>query len=1112
MSERYDKYDFETSTIFSKWNTRFWEYRNRSYDRIKRDVERRFEEIEDKDENLIIHYRDDQQILRAWRELADRYKKQMLSAKHLLVKKDQYIVDKNWKAVLFKKWNEYWKAAEKFIDEAIKKFKNKHDNLKWMKITSSEENRRWIREVSIDLDEAENDALFKIQEYCNPMQESKNAEYHSSIVKSKKWFFDFEWTPVVKDGKIETQQPMYNLDNKTWYLTFTSRCNPLSFDNAVSWLYDYMRKKKNGKYPWFKIDYSKCKNEKVKQKMKKGTGSYAGDLYYDNDKKKCYIIWNNGSIIEATKIWIYEWVMMKRQEIFVDEAREKERKRKEELWEVKMKEETGVSPENDPEMKDLVDQIPEKLRNILKNNLTVSEYRKFIIETEKGLNKIALENIRYGHELHVPPVSGCYKINLISGESEHSVKFEAESILWENIWGKIKDKKWEYREYLTNRIQSKRVEFWEVRYVDLGKYAKSDRLEDHYETDEKNLFSQNEISEINQWISLLEEWFNELKNKEWDSWLDDDDNACNEAISQLKDLSFKVNTFWRMVNKTEIIDDINKASWVIGEKFNYYATKKEMFKGSFKNDFISILSPGIKIETKIQKVRNLDRLHLWLFLASWTSAYLWKTILEQRDNLDLEFKDAYINKYFSNIDKYLSTDDVDFDERGNVVVNENTKRIDKLYACGSSQAVAQCLVNFDIFPASWKYDEEVIEKCRDLYKFLQRRKSEISGVSVDWVKKWIEAKQQQLFIKNPRSKDEETVLNELNALLWNDELLNKYCEVSLNSSKNMMKYSWIDDEIAVTFWPIYGDKSGWMVEKWRNSVGYIFNDIQWYWFFNLSDKTSAMIWELAVDLILTVVCSVAAWAVLAGVWSLIEKSVKIMKWVDKIKAVLRVARLSLRGYWKFWVKFSSWLGRHGIDICKTSLKTVCTNAIKNFDIAEMGVEKSLLTMAIGTLAAWLGTFWKKLISKLKDLKDTTQATIESLLTSAARSGLSSTVNKSGDDYTLVVTTQPDDEFNEIFWNEKIDLSSIKFYWNYVDASWNKVGAKQIDAADLLAGITALWLLMTKNPSLFNQYKSNIQNGTFSVAFWKDNKVYLKDVHNWWNTVLFTDLCSGRAMM
>jgi hypothetical protein len=48
------------------------------------------------------------------------------------------------------------------------------------------------------------------------------------------------------------------------------------------------------------------------------------------------------------------------------------------------------------------------------------------------------------------------------------------------------------------------------------------------------------------------------------------------------------------------------------------------------------------------------------------------------------------------------------------------------------------------------------------------------------------------------------------------------------------------------------------------------------------------------------------------------------------------------------------------------------------------------------------------------LKDTTQATIESLLTSAARSGLSSTVNKSGDDYTLVVTTQPDDEFNEIF--------------------------------------------------------------------------------------------------
>jgi hypothetical protein len=45
--------------------------------------------------------------------------------------------------------------------------------------------------VAIEIDNAENEALRKIEQYCNPMQQWDNASYHSSVKK------DYQWNPVV---------------------------------------------------------------------------------------------------------------------------------------------------------------------------------------------------------------------------------------------------------------------------------------------------------------------------------------------------------------------------------------------------------------------------------------------------------------------------------------------------------------------------------------------------------------------------------------------------------------------------------------------------------------------------------------------------------------------------------------------------------------------------------------------------------------------------------------------------------------------------------------------------------------------------------------------------
>ena len=171
---------------------------------------------------------------------------------------------------------------------------------------------------------------------------------------------------------------------------------------AVKWLFNQETIKINGKvkkyYPRYEIDYNCCKSQNVKNKMKNLTWSLKWELYYDSNSKTYYIEWKNWKKIPAKNIWIYEWVRLKREEIKQYEAHIEDERKKEELWKVDVDKKSNDKPENDPELKQYIDDIPKELREELEK-LWNEEYRTFIISVENELADILRENIKLWYNL-----------------------------------------------------------------------------------------------------------------------------------------------------------------------------------------------------------------------------------------------------------------------------------------------------------------------------------------------------------------------------------------------------------------------------------------------------------------------------------------------------------------------------------------------------------------------------------------------------------------------------------------------------------------------------------------------------------------------------------------
>ena len=1133
-------------------------YNDRQSEDIERDVREEFNIIKN------LWTRDDQEIYSAWLNVIKKYKDEVLKSDRL-VRKERYIVWKDWNPIIFSLWNDYWKAARKYFMEAYNKIVDLHNNVTWLiKITTDAEDNDLIRTVAIEIDNAENEALRKIEQYCNPMQQWDNASYHSSVKK------DYQWNPVVTNWQIERQKPMFIQDRK-WVITFTDRCNSLSFVNVAenSGLFF---KKKNQQYT---IDYSNCESQKLKDKMKNFTWWYKWTLRYDASKKTYFIKWSNWTDVKASLIWIYEWVTFKRKEIEADEAHEKDQKRKEKLWNVDTQINSEVSPENDPELKKYVEDIPESLRKKLRS-LWAKEYRKFIIETENRLATILREYKYYNYELHTNSISNSsswlFEINFISKNYEKSVK------LWNNwnreLWAtlyslfvanendgwiiaydnryawsqsRMSNFKQEYKKYLEKRILAKWDEVDDL--ASRKNLIWMDYIRDPNLSEEEKISPESLVS-INYWIYLLKTFIQKHRDNEWNSYIDSDDRNLVGMLQSLQNLESTIQEDADLVPKDKIFFAIDQVVVDLASRWNDY-TFGMQYKEYLRKDFKTIIMSG-DYAVKFNRLRSLWYRSFW---SDWTTAFLAdeisksdvkkiKFINEEWNDETLfyaesrfEINNDELNRRFNYINACLYTQ-IEFDWNWELKVTPAMRKIDVLYKyCNDTswKKIAEELNKMEILPNSWVNDSDVLDKCKEIAKTLYNKEKNINNnFTLDTIKKWISAQRIKLESKYPRSKIEDEELRKLEYYDNHPNEADHYYMASLECMKSTIRYYWINNEIACLLDPIFVEKGGWAKGKmWE-----MYNDIIWYWFWDLSDKTVAAV----QNIIVTIVISTMVWFAISWVMSflatyLTEHLSGLVEIIESIKAAVsvKVSKFVASLWWVRWRVVRTWV--EILKKYKAWLGVVKGTFIKNFKawlpldswfLLNSTTFDSILAMSIAYVSWVAGDFWYLFWEKISECFEEVFANFAEehperwdniagavkLITERASKEWLKQVKKmifSKWDNDIVFESNFMNWLNRLddnlrSWEDKQKLSElagtkIKFHLStkVVDSKTMSLNwtTKSINALDALSVVQNLMALKFTRPATFEEYFEKISNWTFKLHFGTEPwKVYLQDPRTW----------------
>ena len=863
-------------------NLKNQEYKDKKVSTIKEDVQDEFKKIDK------WWYRDDQEIWQAWMNIIDRYIWEMENQKLLV----------NWKENLY-----YKQAALKSFRESRSKLISDYNAAKGLKLTTSAENRRLINDVAQRIDNAENEALRQIKYYCNPRQEQTNA-----IEASKKWT-DSQWREI-------EQKPMFQevqWDDRTFSLEFTDRSDKIPIHEALKWLF-----KKNYIY---KIDYSNCKNERIKNKMISLT--WTGKCWIEFDEeKKTYLLKDKEWNVLPQRALIWNWVRLTRDKLITRDAWNRKKEQLSKLWNIDTSSEVDISPENDPKLKNYTKEIPDELKEKLKK-LWNKEYRKFIIETEKRLNTILKEWKELWYELHTTPVSKLYvsswlmEIKFVNDTAEKEVTiWKNKDILWKELYNLLDWNEDEYLEYLTKRVNSKRWEFEELTkresLVDVKEDVKvkaSERL---------TLF---EKSTTLYWISLLRQFIENHRVTEWDSRADNGDNHLTWIIKEIRDLEYTLNEKWDVVKAEDLRKCIEESVKKLAKYWADYTHKWNIFEWIFrgvllwtKNEQIESIRTLSNIEALLDKTESS---FLTWEMVSWTVIVWgdWKPFMIWW----IEVNDEEINKYFTNINKQLLTN-IDYDPSWELIATEQIKNIDAIYEASkdvTGEKLVTKLVELWMIPPEWGNNKKIKEKCLNIAKELRTQAEVLENQSIFSTEKIKEQEKEEklnLEMKDPKTDEDMKRLQAIEYLEAHPDEAEEIHKKTIRILKDACKYQWINNLIRNELAPIFVDKWGWA--KWENAK--IYNDIVWYWRFDLSDENAKTAWKITKE----VVIMIAAVIVTQWVWNLLQASIeginavywttsivsgatKAISMFDKLQKVRKVGKIATTTY-RIWSLMLQW--------------------------------------------------------------------------------------------------------------------------------------------------------------------------------------------------------------
>lgn len=806
-------------------------YQDKSVDHIKEDVKNKFKDIE---KGKWLPERDDQEIYSAAIDTINAYIQEIKATKEV-----------------YEPW-----ALKEFSD-LKKEFANTHNTLKGNRICTKNENKALINDVANKIDNAEKVVLERL---------ARNRK-HKEISNANK--------------KLEKQEgkSFFIFDKNTDQYIFTAESNKPTIHTV---LWKFFTEDTN----MYTIDYSQCKNQRIKNKMIDLLGGISKCLIKYNKRSWTYNLINNWKFLpERALIW--EGVSLKTAESNMVEAQAKIRKN------------NDTDPiykrsqfERSPKYNQLKDLIPVKL----KKRIPEEDLWKFISETEKRLDTIIREQKKLGWELEQDePISKKGRSQMeshfinTSGASKDVIIWENNNVIGESLYDILSDERDAYKTYLTARIKTKRGEadhLTKRRQVFSGANEKSPEADPQ----SREHFSYG--------LSMFSKLVNKLE----------DTHGTSQEVAALK-VAIR-NYQHSLEHGRPSQSDLNTAIAHLQTLFINYKSNDWSFSritdATAKEKIKSLL-----IWDKTTAQRMIRELGSSLNVLGNNSTTFLRD--EIADNEGIGFENTDYNQAFKNIATQL-----DFQENES---EENQKKkmqlIDQLYQnIDSAESVFSFLKSKGMLPQSADYKNEAIkEGCKKIQQALAEKQKQMNNLEYNEAsfREKLEQEKLSLEARMDALSDEERIRYQtISVTLENPAILQESLENAKNMAVLSIKYGGIASllrwSLAFAFAKNWGKMVGTNADIFNSSHG--LNG-----FFDYSDESAVWIWELwemlieelAIAIVAITIGAFTGWAGAAAIYAwraalTAAKTARVANKANKIRKTLSLmGKLkSAKKYRRIW--------------------------------------------------------------------------------------------------------------------------------------------------------------------------------------------------------------------
>ena len=685
------------------------EYKNQSVDQIQKQLSNKFE----KDKQWRI--RDDQEIYLAGQAIINETIGKIQESKN------------NWG-----KW------ALEPLKTLEKELVDKHNSCNRIGLFTDNENKRLLNDIAQKIDNAENIVLERLV---------RNNTHRDIIQKNT-------------ETKDTQGKSFFNFDKKTDTYIFTDRSNKPKIHEVLG---QFFTNDKN----IYTIDYSKCTNLKIKNKMQQVLGGTSSCLIKYDKKTWTYNLISNGAIVDERAL-IWEWVSLRTAASTAVSAKATERANNEKATDY-----SNQNFINSPKYQECLQNLPASLRN----KLSSQQLATLISKTESRLDTIIKEQKKLWWELEQDePISRIHFGSwLMEGHFINRQGTKKDIKIWEDkdsfknnaLYDILDNNEWPYKDYLTARIKAK--------WAQADHLTKREQIFNGSPENKENPNLAQAVEKFSYGLDMLSQLVNKIEEEDWTS---KEVAALKVAIRNYK---------YSLENTVPSPQELDEAKRKLGDLFVAYKSNDWSFstmKDTTARETVANLLSGDKTNAQ-RSIRELGKhLNVW-----WNTK---TTFLrdEIANNENISFGKLDYTEAFQKIGTHLEIGEKDTEAQ----VQEKTKLIDNLYNCANAQAIFSLLQNNGLIPANAPFDEEMKKGCQKIYDSLRAKKQAIE--QLDYSPSAFKSKMEDEKIKleakgNNLTDDDRIRLQSISVMLENPQMLEEALQNAKSAAENSLKYEGI---------------------------------------------------------------------------------------------------------------------------------------------------------------------------------------------------------------------------------------------------------------------------------------------------------------------------------